>query len=176
MILDTCILTLVCSIAPQERPGQICVLERRMTAEPPIRGFRLGLHPRLSHVVHLRSTASKRLLRNCESRIPNAYSSVNSIVALGESYPAPSRIRAIGVIRGSFSPFLFPMPQEGISPGFLTNLHEFTWCLVLKKSVPTGRSERFFGRSSIRVSFCLRSGLRFLRGCGPSFPAGRTRR
>ena len=62
-----------------------------METGEPIRGFRLRLHPRLSHVVHLRSTASKRLLAiaNSESRIPNAYCSVNSIVALGESYPVP---------------------------------------------------------------------------------------
>ena len=57
------------SIAPQARQGCKRVLNRRMVARPPIRGFRFHLRPRLSHVVHLRSTCSdeqnERTLVNC---------------------------------------------------------------------------------------------------------------
>ena len=38
------------STAPQKHRGRRRVSERRMTARPPIRGFRQSLHPRLSHV------------------------------------------------------------------------------------------------------------------------------
>ena len=46
------------SSAPQERQGYKHLLDRRMALKMPIRGLRRRLHPRLSHVVHLRRTCS----------------------------------------------------------------------------------------------------------------------